>query len=196
MQVTIKGKNTDVNERLKAHAESKLSKLQRFGDRIVTMDVEFSEERNPRVPDPHRVEVTCTTTSLPIRAEASGPDAVSAVDAVLNRLERQVKRLKERGGRKSHHGPSRAVTAGEAERLPSDAPTMQDDYEQQVVRRKQVETKAMTAGEAAMVMDLLGHDFYLYTDSGTDRPAVVYRRRDGDFGVLVAEDAARPAAGA
>lgn len=186
MHVTIKGKNTDVSERVKAHAEHKLTKLQRFGDRIVTMDVEFSEERNPRVRDPHRVEVTCTTTSLPIRAEASGPDAASAIDAVLSRLERQVKRLKEKGPRRTHHGPSRTVTASEAEHLPTESTTLQDDYEQRVVRRKQVETKPMAAGEAAMVMDLLGHDFYLFTDAETDRPAVVYRRRDGDFGVLVA----------
>jgi putative sigma-54 modulation protein len=166
MHVTVKGKNTAVDERLKARAESKLSKLERFSNQILTMDVEFSEERNPRVRDPHRVEVTCTTTSLPIRAEASGPETIRTM-------------------------------AAEAAPLPegTPTPTMESEYERRVVRRKQAALKPMGAGEAAMMMDLLGHDFFLFSDAETDCPAVVYRRRDGDFGVLVGEAGANPAAG-
>src|SRR5512132_3523763 len=96
MQVTVKGKNVDVPERVRDQATRKLSKISRFDDRILTMDVEFSEERNPRVADQHRVEVTCTTKAHLIRAEASGTDPVSAIDRVVDRLERQVKKLKGR----------------------------------------------------------------------------------------------------
>ena len=78
MQVTVKGKNVDVPERVKDQATRKLTKISRFDDRILTMDVEFSEERNPRVSDQHKVEVTVTTKAHLIRAEASGSDPATS----------------------------------------------------------------------------------------------------------------------
>ena len=103
MQVTVKGKNTAVPEKLRARAERKLTKLQRFDDRILAMDVEFSEERNPRVADPHRVEVTLTTKSGLVRAHANATDPSAAVDQVVDRLERQVKKLKGRRVDRTQH---------------------------------------------------------------------------------------------
>ena len=103
MQVTVKGKNTAVPEKLRARAERKLTKLQRFDDRILAMDVEFSEERNPRVADPHRVEVTLTTKSGLVRAHANASDPSAAVDQVVDRLERQVKKLKGRRVDRTQH---------------------------------------------------------------------------------------------
>jgi putative sigma-54 modulation protein len=103
MQVTVKGKNTGVPEKLRARAERKLAKLQRFDDRILAMDVEFSEERNPRVADPHRVEVTLTTKSGLVRAHANATDPAAAVDQVVDRLERQVKKLKGRRVDRTQH---------------------------------------------------------------------------------------------
>jgi ribosomal subunit interface protein len=103
MQVTVKGKNTAVPEKLRARAERKLTKLQRFDDRILAMDVEFSEERNPRVADPHRVEVTLTTKSGVVRAHANATDPSAAVDQVVDRLERQVKKLKGRRVDRTQH---------------------------------------------------------------------------------------------
>src|SRR4029453_16838264 len=96
-------KNTTVPERVRARAERKLAKLQRFDDRILAMDVEFSEERNPRVADPHRVEVTLTTRSGLIRAHANATDPAAAVDQVIDRLERQVKKLKGRRVDRTQH---------------------------------------------------------------------------------------------
>jgi putative sigma-54 modulation protein len=103
MQVTVKGKNTGVPEKLRARAERKLAKLQRFDDHILSMDVEFSEERNPRVPDPHRVEVTLTTKAGLLRAHANADDPAAAVDQVVDRLERQVKKLKGRRVDRTQH---------------------------------------------------------------------------------------------
>jgi ribosomal subunit interface protein len=103
MQVTVKGKNTTVPEKLRARAEHKLAKLQRFDDRILAMDIEFSEERNPRVADPHRVEVTMTTRSGLVRAHANATDPAAAVDQVVDRLERQVKKLKGRRVDRTQH---------------------------------------------------------------------------------------------
>jgi len=103
MQVTVKGKNTTVPEKVRTRAERKLTKLQRFDDRILAMDVEFSEERNPRVADPHRVEVTLTTKSGLLRAHANATDPAAAVDQVVDRLERQVKKLKGRRVDRTQH---------------------------------------------------------------------------------------------
>src|SRR5215204_4292138 len=103
MQVTVKGKNTGVPEKVRARAERKLAKLLRFDDRILAMDVEFSEERNPRVSDPHRVEVTLTTKAGLIRAHANATDPGAAVDQVVDRLERQVKKLKGRRVDRTQH---------------------------------------------------------------------------------------------
>ena len=103
MQVTVKGKNTSVPEKVRARAERKLAKLLRFDDRILAMDVEFSEERNPRVADPHRVEVTLTTKSGLVRAHANATDPAAAVDQVIDRLQRQVKKLKGRRVDRTQH---------------------------------------------------------------------------------------------
>jgi ribosome hibernation promoting factor len=103
MQVTVKGKNTTVPEKVRARAEHKLAKLQRFDDRILAVDIEFSEERNPRVADPHRVEVTLTTRSGLVRAHANATDPAAAVDQVIDRLERQVKKRKGRQVDRTQH---------------------------------------------------------------------------------------------
>jgi putative sigma-54 modulation protein len=103
MQLTVKGKNTTVPEKVRTRTERKLAKLQRFDDRIVAVDVEFSEERNPRVADPHRVEVTLTTKSGVVRAHANAADPATAVDQVVDRLERQVKKLKGRRVDRTQH---------------------------------------------------------------------------------------------
>jgi ribosomal subunit interface protein len=103
MQVTVKGKNTAVPEKVRARAEHKLAKLERFDDRILAMEVEFTEERNPRVADPHRVEVTLTTKSGLVRAHANATDPAAAVDQVVDRLERQVKKLKGRRVDRTQH---------------------------------------------------------------------------------------------
>jgi putative sigma-54 modulation protein len=184
MQVTVKGKNVDVPERVRDRATRKLSKISRFDDRILTMDVEFSEERNPRVADQHRVEVTCTTKAHLIRAEASGTDPVSAIDRVVDRLERQVKKLK--GQRTSRKQQDTRVLAESAEAQGSLVGPAGDEASP-IVRFKHVEMKPMTGEEAVTVMDLLGYDFYLFTNVQTDGPAVVYRRRNGDFGLIEPE---------
>src|SRR5438132_10440984 len=94
MQVIVKGRNTPVSPHLKELATHKLEKVERFLDKILSLEIEFSEEHNPRIADKHTVEVILTTKAHVLRAHASGPDPTSAVDGVLDKLEAQVKRLK------------------------------------------------------------------------------------------------------
>jgi putative sigma-54 modulation protein len=155
MQVTVKGKNTGVPEKVRARAERKLTKLLRFDDRILAMDVEFSEERNPRVADPHRVEVTLTTKSGLVRAHANATDPSAAVDQVVDRLERQVKKLKGRRVDRTQHAEGvKAIPplpVGELGEVP----------------------KAPAAGRDQDVP---------VDDNKTEQAQVVYRRPDGDSG--------------
>jgi ribosomal subunit interface protein len=153
MHVTVKGKNTTVPEKVRARAEHKLAKLQRFDDRIVAMDVEFSEERNPRVADPHRVEVTVTTKSGLVRAHANATDPAAAVDQVVDRLERQVKKLKGRRVDRTQHADGvKALPVEEFEQAPGEPR-----------RSGPVEDGPVDNDE-------------------TDQAKVVYRRSDGDSG--------------
>ena len=156
MQVTVKGKNTTVPEKVRARAEHKLTKLQRFDDRILAMDVEFSEERNPRVADPHRVEVTLTTKSGLVRAHANATDPATAVDQVVDRLERQVKKLKGRRVDRTQH----------AEGVKAIPPLPADEL-------GDVPGASRSAGQ-----DQAGP----VDDDKTDQAQVVYRRPDGDSG--------------
>jgi ribosomal subunit interface protein len=156
MQVTVKGKNTTVPEKVRARAEHKLAKLRRFDDRILAMEVEFSEERNPRVADPHRVEVTLTTKAGLVRAHANATDPATAVDQVVDRLERQVKKLKGRRVDRTQH-------ADGVKAIPPPPPE--------------------GAEEAQATARPAGHDRDAPGDGDeTDQAKVVYRRPDGDAG--------------
>src|SRR6266487_1370334 len=146
MQFTVKGKNVDVPDKLRAHAEHKLAKVQRFDDRIVAMDVEFSEERNPRVPQAHTVEVTVTTKSRLVRAHASAVDPASAVDQVIDRLERQIKKLKGRRVDRTQH--AEGVKAMALPVQPPETDETDETGEQLFARYKRIEMKPMTPGEA------------------------------------------------
>jgi putative sigma-54 modulation protein len=182
MQVTVKGKNVDVPEKLRAHAEHKLAKVQRFDDRILAMDVEFSEERNPRVAESHTVEVTLTTKSRLVRAHASAADPASAVDQVIDRLQRQVKKLKSRRVHRTQHAEGVKTMAPPVQPAETDEPA-----EQLFARYKRIEMKPMTPEEAVEQMELLGHDFFLFSSAETQQANLVYRRRNGAYGLIEPE---------
>jgi putative sigma-54 modulation protein len=182
MQVTVKGKNIDVPEKLRAHAQHKLAKVKRFDDRILAMDVEFSEERNPRVAEPHTVEVTVTTKSRLVRAQARAADPAAAVDQVIDRLERQIKKLKGRRVDRTQHAEGvKAMTP--VLRPEPDEPSAEPTF----ARYKRIEMKPMTSEEAVDQMELLGHDFFLFSNAETQQANVVYRRHNGGYGLIEPE---------
>lgn len=183
MQVTVKGRNTDVPEKLRAHAQHKLSKVKRFDDRILAMDVEFSEERNPRVTEAHKVEVTVTTKSRLLRAQASAADPAAAVDQVVDRLERQIKKLKGRRVDRTQHAEGVKAMAPPIERHEPDERPSGSTF----ARYKRIEMKPMTSEEAVSQMELLGHDFFLFSNAETQQANVVYRRHNGGYGLIEPE---------
>jgi putative sigma-54 modulation protein len=179
MDVTIRGRNVDVPDALKATARDKVTRLGRFLEGMDHAEVHFYEERNPRIAEV--CEVTLAGHGHLVRARAAAPDAFAAVDRVVDKLEHQIEKLKGKLIGRSH--PRRHGSVNSANTQETD----DDDIGSggaRIVKTKQFPIKPMTPEEAALQMDLLGHDFYFFTNAETERAAVVYRRRDGNVGLI------------
>lgn len=195
MQVIVKGRHTEVPEALKELAVRKVEKVRRLFDHIQTLEIEFSEEHSPRVARKHAVEVTLTTKGHLIRATADGSDPASAVDAVVDKIETQLRKLKgkatRRGERTSDNGRSGRAPGSPGNGLESDEePAIGgeaaegDSSGSRVSRVTRVAVKPMTPEEAILQMESLGQDFLLFVNAENQQAGVVYRRRDGSFGLV------------
>ena len=182
MEVTIRGRNVEVTDRLRAAAEEKVGRLSRHHEGWEHAEVQFLEERNPRISAKEVCEATLRGHGRIIRAKAASADSLTSLDKVVDKLEHQIDKLKSRLISRSHpkhHQIDLVPTeddddAGPAEQGPP-----------RIVKTKQFDMKPMTPEEAALQMDVLGHDFYLFNN--TDGvAAVVYRRNDGDIGLIEA----------
>jgi putative sigma-54 modulation protein len=184
VDIIVKGKNCDVPPRLKEEAVSRVEHATRFFDRLLGVEMVFSEEHNPRIPAPAIVEVTARTKGHHIRAEGAAEDHRDAIDVALGKFERQLARYKARLVDRRKRQVAAPVTTdtspgGEA---PTDHPAAQP----RIVRRKAFELSPMLPEDAAWQLELLGHDFYLFTNAANGRCSVVYRRRDGALGLIEA----------
>jgi ribosomal subunit interface protein len=202
MEVVVTGRNCEVTDRFRGHAEEKLTRLEKHDHRIMRVHVEVDCEPNPRQ---HKgaihVELTAFSKGPVIRAEACAEDKMGALDLALDKMASQMRRAADR--RRVHRGRRTPVSVGQAlAGLPVEetAETEQsaDDraVERQVgpievtgdgplvVREKVHAGTPMTLDQALYEMELVGHDFFLFVDKDTRRPSVVYRRRGYDYGVI------------
>jgi putative sigma-54 modulation protein len=169
----LTGRNIEITEAMGAYAEEKLAKLDRFFDQIVGARVVMSYDE--RVSEaPARVEVHVNVPGGVIRAEERGVDSYVAVDQVVEKLERQLKRFKDR--RRAPRGEPRPV-AGEPEVASGDEPPA-------IVRTKRYVLRPMTPEDAAIEMEEAGHTFFLFRDAGSEEVCVIYLRRDGNYGLI------------
>jgi len=198
MDITIHTRNVDLNEPLRRAVAAKVDRLGRFLEGMDRAEVRFTEERNPRIADRAVCEVTMHGHGHVVRARAQASEPPVAVDRVVDKLEQQLTKLKGRLVGRSHArhvghhnnghvdlqpaGPPRQVRPSpEDARLGEPAET---EGGERIVRTKKFSIKPMTPEDAALHMDLLGHTFYFFTNSETDRAAVVYRRNDGQVGLI------------
>ncbi|NEB76902.1 ribosome-associated translation inhibitor RaiA [Streptomyces sp. SID14478] len=210
VDIVVKGRKTEVPERFRKHVAEKLNleKIQKLDGKVMSLDVEVSKEPNPRQADRcDRVEITLRTRGPVIRAEASANDPYAALDLATEKLDARLR--KEHSKRSTRRGTKRISAAEVAERVP-DAATLNGDgslaetdgseaggvpttkmgsLEVQgegplVVREKTHVAAPMTLDQALYEMELVGHDFYLFVDSETKEPSVVYRRHAYDYGVI------------
>jgi putative sigma-54 modulation protein len=164
------GRNLDITDAMKSYTEEKLGKLERFFDNIIDAKVIMSYNHTRNV-DPARVEVQINVPTGIVRAEENGQDTYAAVDKAVDKLERQLKRFKDRLRDKKSVAP--VVTEVE-----------EDNEPPQIVRVKKYVLRPMTPEDAAVEMEALGHDFYMFLNSETNLVSVIYLRQDGHYGVL------------
>lgn len=174
MQLSVKGRNLEVTDALRTYAEEKVQRMGRYLDGIVSGHVVLSVEKHRQI-----AEVTLRVRDLTVRAEESTDDLYSSIDLVAEKLERQILRHKERivahMDRPTHR-----------EDRPS-APTPGGAEVPRVVKTKRFAVKPAEVEEAVLQMDLLGHNFYVFRNARTDEVNVVYRRRDGHYGLIEPE---------
>ena len=184
MDVVIRGKNVKVSETLRTAATEHLAKLDRFANGFARAEVDFSEERNPRISDNQKCEVLVHVKGHLLKAHASASEPFAALYAVCDKVEHQVKRLKDKRVDRSH---PRRIRTQRIEMPPLDDEEEGEEAEPaRIVKTKEFMIKPMTTAEALLQMDLLGHDFFLFTNSDSSRPSVIYRRNDGNFGLIEA----------
>jgi len=184
VDVRIHGSHTAVHDDLKDLAAEKVAHATRvFDDPAATADVEFSEEHNPRIADRYRVEITATVAGQLVRIEESAGDDRTALEAAVDRFERQLRRLKERLIQRSRQPREKRLN----ESASGVETSSEEDHGVRIDRVKRFVVKPMTPEEAALQMELLGHSFYLFLNAESDRYSVVYRRRGESLGLLEPE---------
>ena len=187
MEIKIRGKNVELTPALKEYIEEKIGSLDKYLDQINIVDVSLTVEKNKSIENTQKAEVTVHVNGSVIRGEEASISMYSSVDIVIEKLERQLKKYKSRiytsmrdrkSDRRGKGIPKEAMFITEPE-IESNEPI--------IARTKVVNLRPMSTGEATLQMELLGHDFHLFLNSDTGGVNLVYRRRDGNYGLLIPE---------
>jgi ribosomal subunit interface protein len=201
MDVVVTGRHCELSERFRDHVADKLGRLEKHDHRIMRVQVEVENERNPRQADRAvRIELTAYSKGPVIRAEAAAVDKMGALDLAVDKMAAQMRRANDRKVRAHRNRPSPSelptLTPAEAAVLDGQAGGQAGVPERTVasmtvtgdgppvVREKVHTARPMTLDQALYEMELVGHDFYLFVDQDSHRPSVVYRRRGYDYGVI------------
>lgn len=183
MEVIVSGRHTTVSEKLRNYAEDKIGKCERYLQGMDRAEIHFWEEKNPRKGDRELCEVTMRGHGHHIRTKVSAPDGFTAVDLAEDKLERQLRKLKTK---LNNRNKGRVRPEIDPELVPESLLPTEEHPEPvyKIVKSKSFTIEALDAEHAALQMDLLNHDFYIFINSETTKPAVVYRRGDGDVGLI------------
>lgn len=185
MKITLAARHLELTSRLRSDIERKLQRLDRVAHPDAEARVELIGNASHSTDESHVAEVTLVSNGTVVRSTSPGPTPLAAVDAVLDKLERQIVRSKERPRRVRERatdevddvlaraGLGEVGTAGRGE-----SPTPS------IVKTKRFELTPMFEEDAIARMDELGHSFFVFLNAETERPAVVYRRRDGNYGLI------------
>lgn len=189
MELTIKSRNSKITERQRNHIEEKLNKLVRYMGGITSATVEVHTEQQRSAGEIHRVQVTLVGEhGVILRAEEQSSDLFMAIDEVQSVLQRQIKRYKEKYWRRERSRRPEYATLGEPEvALVEPQPDEEPTRERELIRTKQFTLRPMFADDAIEQMELLGHNFFVFQDAESQRLSVLYRRRDGNYGLIVPE---------
>ncbi|MCX6007804.1 MAG: ribosome-associated translation inhibitor RaiA [Chloroflexi bacterium] len=184
MQIQVITKNLKVEGDIKEYAEKKLSKLTKYLNSITSIKLDLVEEKSKSRLHTYSAQVTLNVNGFLIRGEQKGDDAYATVDAVADVMERLIDRYKARYEVNKGRVP-------ESIRKPVNSEARREDEEEKtgVVKLKRFTIKPMTVGEAIDQMEFIGHDFFVYINGDNNSINVVYKRKDGKYGVLQPESA-------
>ncbi|MGE8206920.1 ribosome hibernation-promoting factor, HPF/YfiA family [Heyndrickxia sp. NPDC080065] len=178
MNYNIRGENIEVTPAIREYVEKKVSKLERYFTEVpeanVHVNLKVYQDKKAKV------EVTIPLPQLVLRAEEVNDDMYAAIDLIVDKLERQIRKHKTKVNRKLREQGSTQefFTNGNSHA------EAEDDLELEVVRTKQFDLKPMDSEEAVLQMNMLGHNFFVYTDAESNNTNIVYRRRDGKYGLI------------
>ncbi len=175
MKSIINGKNVGVTNALRETIESKLSKLDKFFHEDMEAQVTLSVEKERQI-----IEVTIPVSGAILRAVDNSEDMYASIDGVVDKLTRQLKKHKGKLQEKHKKGGFRFENI-------SDYKPTEEEKEGQIVKTKRFAVKPMDAEEAVLQMELLGHNFFVFANGDTDEVNVVYKRNDGDYGLIEPE---------
>ncbi len=205
MDVIISGRNVELNDEVREVVEAKIGRLDRFVRGIERADVVFQEEKNPRITEKVDLEVTLEGKGHHVRCKVNGPDELSAIDRAVNKLEKQLRKLKTKLEKNKKHNGAKVARVVEA---PAPAEVVEPEEEApaeelefsaeldlvevpeaelvpiELVRRKTFEMLTMSPEDAVVRMQLLDHSFYVFNNSETGRCSVVYLREEGGAGLI------------
>ncbi|WMJ79656.1 ribosome-associated translation inhibitor RaiA [Clostridium sp. MB40-C1] len=173
MNITVVGKNIPVTEGLRSAVENKLSKLDKFFSPHVKASTTLSVQKNSQI-----VEVTIPFNGVILRGEESNEDMYAAIDLVVEKLERQIRKQKTKLEKRKHGD------ALKFQFIPEYVPKNDEKGESKIVKTKRFPIKPMSNEEALLQMELLGHNFFVYTNGETNEVNVIYRRKDGQYGLI------------
>ncbi|CAN5859954.1 ribosome-associated translation inhibitor RaiA [soil metagenome] len=183
MDIAVKGRNISLTEALEGYATEKVERVSKFFDDDQSdsrAEIELIHERNSANPEPEVVETTLFINGTVLKARDASQDMYASIDRMYDKLERQVKRYR---GRQVDrwHGQTNNNESPEPQPF---VVAEEDEIETKIVRTKQFQMKPMGAEEAVLQMELLDHDFFVFTSADTQDINVVYRRRDGNYGLI------------
>lgn len=175
MKFTMNGKNTSVTQAMMQQAQKKVGKLEKFFRPETEAHLTFLVEKDRNI-----FEVTIQAKGLFIRAEENTDDMYKSIDLVMDKLERQIRKYKTRLGKRIHQDAMVAENYEVAE-------PVEEEEDLQVVRSKRFALKPMAVEEAILQMNLLGHAFFVFANAENEAVNVVYKRRNGSYGLIEPE---------
>ncbi len=177
MQVSVTFRHMDVSEPVKAYVEEKIARVKKYIDEPIDAQAVLSVEKKIR----HKAEVTIVAKGITIKGSEETNDMYAAIDAMVDKIERQLKRYKEK---LKEHKPTSGREREVKKTVIEAASVDEGAVEPVIIRSNSFQVKPMSVEEAVMQMDLLHKDFLVFTDSSTEDINVVYRRKDGNYGLI------------
>lgn len=173
MKITVRGKNIQMTNALRQHVEKRLGRLDKYFEADTEAQVTLTVER-----DRHVVEVTIPLNGYILRGEEETGDMYASIDLVLDKLEKQIEKYKTKLAKKLRSQSLKELAGND----------LANGYEEpKILKTKHFSIKPMPVEEAIMQMNLLGHSFFVFSNAETEQVNVVYRRKDGNYGLIEPE---------